>query len=165
MSDLISRNDALEMLVRVEKMHPYKVIGDFDSYLPYPEAWSECVSMIESYLEQIPSAEPEKKAPILKNGETMVCADYADGDGTILRKKWLDWVCPNCGWFVGEQYVPRRHNQTKSDFCSKCGQAIDWDAVEPERLERVCKWKKQMQLEEIKKYVIEECETTNDTNL
>ena len=102
-------------------------------------------------LKDAPTIEPEKKAPILKKGESVACVDYADGDGTILRKKWLDWVCPNCGWFVGEQYVPRRHNQSKSNFCSKCGQAIDWDAVEPERLERVCKWKKQMQLEEIKK--------------
>ena len=90
MSDLISRNDVLKMLVRVEKMHPYKVTGDWDSYLPYPEAWSECVSMIESYLKQIPSAEPErKKGKWGQWGECPYCS--------YLRQFPDDKFCSNCG--------------------------------------------------------------------
>lgn len=36
------------------------------------------------------------------------------------------WTCPECGYIVGEQYVPRKHNQHKSNFCSRCGQALKW---------------------------------------
>ena len=58
---LVSINDVLEITTRVEKIHPYKVVGDRDSYSPYNEGWSDCVSLIEHYLEQVPSAEPERK--------------------------------------------------------------------------------------------------------
>jgi hypothetical protein len=58
---LVSINDVLKITTRVEKIHPYKVVGDRDSYSPYNEGWSDCVSLIEHYLEQLPSAEPERK--------------------------------------------------------------------------------------------------------
>ena len=61
MSSLISINDVLKITTKVEKIHPYKVVGDRDSYSPYNEGWNDCVSLIESYLETIPSAEPERK--------------------------------------------------------------------------------------------------------
>ena len=70
------------------------------------------------------------KAPVFKTGESLIHVSYADGHGGFETQKWADWVCPNCEWFVGEQYIPRRHNQQKSLYCSKCGQAIDWAAVE-----------------------------------
>lgn len=45
--------------------------------------------------------------------------------------------CPTCGWFVGEQFIPsfakhKPHNQKKCNFCSQCGQRIDWQGVETE---------------------------------
>ena len=67
------------------------------------------------------------KRPVWKKGRSVICKDYADGHGEVEENKWADWVCPNCGWFVGEQYIPRRHNQQKSNYCSRCGQAIQWD--------------------------------------
>ncbi len=67
------------------------------------------------------------KRPVWKKGRSIICKDYADGHGEVEENKWADWVCPNCGWFVGEQYIPRRHNQQKSNYCSRCGQAIQWD--------------------------------------
>lgn len=66
------------------------------------------------------------KKPIWKQGIGIVHKDYADGHGETVEEKWTDWVCPNCGWFVGEQYIPRRHNQRKSNYCSRCGQKINW---------------------------------------
>ena len=56
---LVSINDVLKITTKVEKIHPYKVVGDRDSYSPYNEGWSDCVSLIEHYLEQLPSAEPK----------------------------------------------------------------------------------------------------------
>ena len=67
------------------------------------------------------------KRPVWKKGSSIICKDYADGHGEVEESKWADWVCPNCGWFVGEQYIPRRRNQQKSNYCSRCGQAIQWD--------------------------------------
>lgn len=73
------------------------------------------------------------KAPVFKTGESVLHVSYADGRSGFETQKWADWTCPECGWFVGEQYIPRRHNQQKSLYCSKCGQAIDWAAVEVKR--------------------------------
>lgn len=70
--------------------------------------------------------------PVFKMEESVVHSLMADGSGGFEKNKWADWTCPVCGWFVGEQYVTRRHNQQKSNFCSRCGQRIDWSKVENE---------------------------------
>lgn len=71
----------------------------------------------------------DPKPPVFKEGETPIFTEYADGTGGVEVHKWADWTCPVCGWFVGEQYIPRRHNQKMCNFCSRCGQKIDWEAV------------------------------------
>ena len=74
--------------------------------------------------------------PILKNGESVACVDYADGHGECKAVKWQDLVCPVCGWFVGQRYngfQKRPHDQRKSNYCNECGQRIDWSEVD-ERL-------------------------------
>ena len=68
----------------------------------------------------------ERKKPVFKTGESVYHVSYADGTGGFKKNKWADWTCPDCGWFVGEQYIPRRHNQQKCNYCAKCGCAIDW---------------------------------------
>jgi hypothetical protein len=74
--------------------------------------------------------------PILKSGESVVHCSYADGTGGFEMNRWQDWVCPVCGWFVGQRYnrvrngsVLHPHDQRKSDFCNECGQRIDWEGV------------------------------------
>lgn len=74
----------------------------------------------------------EAKKPIWKEGISVVHSDYADGHGETARHGWAEWTCPVCGWFVGEQFIPswtkhKAHNQRKSNFCSRCGQRIDWE--------------------------------------
>ena len=75
---------------------------------------------------RFPSAQPERKKPVFKTGESVYHVSYADGTGGFEKDKWADWTCPDCGWFVGEQYIPRRRNQHKCNYCAKCGCAIDW---------------------------------------
>ncbi len=94
---LVSINDVLKITTRVEKIHPYKVVGDRDSYSPYNEGWSDCVSLIEHYLEQLPSAEPERKT-----GEWIDIPAYEN-----IR-------CSNCRYVYGGDLYPR-------DFCPHCG--------------------------------------------
>ena len=70
---------------------------------------------------ELPSAQPERKKPVFKTGESVYHVSYADGTGGFEKNKWADWTCPDCGWFVGEQYIPRRHNQQKCNYCARCG--------------------------------------------
>lgn len=71
------------------------------------------------------------KPPILQDCESLVHTDYADGTSKNCINRFKAWLCPECGWFVGEQYTPpwanaTPHNQGKCNFCSRCGQRIDW---------------------------------------
>ena len=81
---------------------------------------------VRDRLKALPSAQPERKKPVFKTGESVYHVSYADGTGGFEKNKWADWTCPDCGWFVGEQYIPRRRNQQKCNYCAKCGCAIDW---------------------------------------
>lgn len=67
--------------------------------------------------------------PILKNGENGSFVDYENGHGEYKVTKWQDWVCPICGWFVGQRYNRSQnhsHDQRKCNYCNECGQKIDW---------------------------------------
>lgn len=73
--------------------------------------------------------------PVWKKGSSVVHTDYMKGSGTTTVNNWAAWTCPKCGEFVGEQFIPRwvgqkPHNQRKCNFCSRCGQKIDWAKVE-----------------------------------
>lgn len=76
--------------------------------------------------DELQGSEDPGKPPVWKEGHGFFHADKADGTGENIVNKWAEWTFPVCGWFVGEQYIPRHHNQQKSNFCSRCGQKIDW---------------------------------------
>ena len=84
----------------------------------------EAIEAREALVELAKSRLPKK--PIFQSRKSVAFYDYADGHGEAKVERYADWTCPVCGEFVGEQYVPRKHNQKKSKFCSQCGQAIDW---------------------------------------
>lgn len=77
----------------------------------------------------------ESKAPVFQERDIVQAVDYEDGTGEVRKIRYADWLCPVCGWFVGERYLPRMHSQQKSDYCSRCGQAIDWTKITKEELE------------------------------
>lgn len=73
------------------------------------------------------------KKPILKNGESLMHINKGEQPHEWRINKWQDWVCPVCGWFVGQRYnclrshgEPHPHDQRKSDYCNECGQRINW---------------------------------------
>ena len=108
----------LASMVSTEKKNALaKIIDEWKEYIE--------IGTVEECREAVEKQNPKK--PVWKKGRSVICKDYADGHGKVEENKWADWVCPNCGWFVGEQYIPRRHNQQKSNYCSRCGQAIQWD--------------------------------------
>ena len=115
-TDLISRQAALE---KVRTMQTYKLFMGDDMILVDK-------AEVQTELMMLPPAQPERKKPVFKTGESVYHVSYADGTGGFKKNKWADWTCPDCGWFVGEQYIPRRHNQQKCNYCARCGCAIDW---------------------------------------
>lgn len=74
------------------------------------------------------SERDEGKAPILKEYESLMHEYYSDGTGAWKASKKTSWMCPTCGWFVGELISGpgRWHVQGEKSYCSKCGQRIDW---------------------------------------
>ena len=73
--------------------------------------------------------------PVWKSGTGLVHSTMADGSGKFENRNWAAWTCPVCGGFVGERYIPpwagaKPHNQRQSNFCSVCGQRIDWTETE-----------------------------------
>lgn len=99
----------------LEKLQQYCTIGTVE----------ECRTAVEKQT---------AKRPVLKNGESGMFVDYTDGHGEYKVAKWQDWVCPVCGWFVGQRYnahrngsKPHPHDQRKSKYCNECGQKLDWN--------------------------------------
>jgi methionyl-tRNA synthetase len=98
---------------------------EWEYTMDYAVAIDEAIKALEK---QIPMK------PILKSGITPLFVDYADGHGEMKIQKWQDWVCPKCGWFVGQRFnahrngsTPHPHDQRKSDYCNECGQRISWE--------------------------------------
>ena len=120
MSDLISRQTAIDVVAEF-----LYYTSNFDG-MQQGFDLSDWKWKMEGVLSDLPSAQPERKKPVFKTGESVYHVSYADGTGGFEKNKWADWTCPDCGWFVGEQYIPRRHNQQKCNYCAKCGCAIDW---------------------------------------
>lgn len=80
------------------------------------------------------SAADKAEKPVWKEGQSVVHSDYADGTAKTEIHKWCEWVCPVCGWFVGKtvKVFDHWHTQEKSNFCSQCGQRVDWESVQDE---------------------------------
>ena len=121
MKDLIKRQAAIEAIekhIRTAE-EPYQ--------LTYADkVMNHAFEIAANCVYNLSAAQPERKKPVFKTGESVYHVSYADGTGGFEKNKWADWTCPDCGWFVGEQYIPRRHNQQKCNYCAKCGCAIDW---------------------------------------
>lgn len=43
----------LEGLDNIAKRHPYKVIGNMDSYSQYNEAWQDCIDCVERMINEV----------------------------------------------------------------------------------------------------------------
>jgi hypothetical protein len=116
---LISINDVLKITTKVEKIHPYKVVGDRDSYSSYNKGWNDCVSLIESYLEKMSFAEqwiPVTEALPEEGESVIVCSRYGaicivslvKGISEETRKKMkngeIDDPCEQL-WCLSEGYT------------------------------------------------------------
>ena len=76
--------------------------------------------------------------PILETKTGLHLELHSDGHGEFVQSTYTDWMCPNCGWFVGELYsgFGKWHIQDELSFCSRCGQKIDWSKPKEEEKRR-----------------------------
>lgn len=74
------------------------------------------------------SERDEGKEPILESRTSVYHVIRSDGTGGFKSSEYEDWMCPVCGWFVGELYsgFGRWHIQGETSYCARCGQRIDW---------------------------------------
>ena len=134
-----------------------------DLVLNMPKAWDyDTRAKFRGYIaltEDIDLLDRDKgKEPLLKTGNTVVHSMYADGHGEFEEKHYHDWVCPTCGYFVGELYsgFGKWHIQGDTSYCSRCGQKIDWSLPKEDEKRRY---------EEQKAKEREELEKRNGTKL
>lgn len=70
----------------------------------------------------------EGKEPILETRTSVYHVRRADGKSGFRSREYTDWMCPVCGWPVGELYSGHGqwHIQYEKSYCARCGQRIDW---------------------------------------
>lgn len=136
----ISREATQLAIQALEEVQQYQKIGTPEELQDMKSNYFEALSDWRQYrkigtLEECRTAREKQipKKPILKNGETGSFVDYENGHGEYRVTKWQDWVCPICGWLVGQRYNRSQnhsHDQRKCNYCNECGQKIDWSDEE-----------------------------------
>lgn len=97
------------------------------------------VQTIIDSIEEVNLSERDKgKEPKLETKTSVSHVSYADGSGGFESSTFTDWMCPTCGWFVGELFsgYGRWHIQGETSYCSRCGQRIDWTLPKAEEKRR-----------------------------
>lgn len=57
MDDYISRQAVQEIVDRIGDIHPYRQIGNRESYSQYNEAWTDAINRVDAELNSLPSAD------------------------------------------------------------------------------------------------------------
>lgn len=88
MADLIDRQAVQEMVDRIGDIHPYRQIGNRESYSQYNEAWTDAINRVDAELNSLPSTDAV---------EVVRCKDCVKCQvDTIFNQYW-------CG---GERVLP-----------------------------------------------------------
>ena len=85
MSDLISRQAAIDALEKVAELFPWRVPGNRDTYDRYNEAWNDAIGRAEIEIEELPSAQPEQR--------WIPCSERLP-----QNEKKTYWVCTDTGY-------------------------------------------------------------------
>ena len=105
MSDLIERSAAIDALEKVSGLFPWKVPGNRDSYDRYNEAWNDAIGRAEIEIEELPSAQPDKRTE--ERTETHAC-DLIERQAVL--NELYDWeMCytwdEHCREEYGAKYI------------------------------------------------------------
>lgn len=84
MSDLIRRQDAIDVLEVLCQEHRYKIPGKAEAYSQYNEAWQDALDRAEGAIGNLPSAEP-------KTGEWIPCSERLPEESVPVLVCFTDW--------------------------------------------------------------------------
>lgn len=97
--DCISRQAVIILIDEASEMHPYKVVGDSDTYSNYNQGWSDACDWLYANIEGVPSVTPERpkgKWTYIGNSKVnglKICKCSVCEKRTYGSLKY----CPNCG--------------------------------------------------------------------
>lgn len=97
--DCVSRQAVIILIDEASEMHPYKVVGDSDTYSNYNQGWSDACDWLYANIEGVPSVTPQKP----KTGHWI---EHEIKDTC----RWL--TCSICGY----EWINKKEN-----FCPNCG--------------------------------------------
>lgn len=121
MVDLIDRQAVQEMVDRIGDIHPYRQIGNRESYSQYNEAWTDAINRVDAELNSLPSADID----LSDFSDKLWAAAYERGKAEVARHgRWIDTetsyadgVQQKCQCSVCKRLSPR----PLGDFCRWCG--------------------------------------------
>lgn len=103
--DCVSRKDVIILIDEATELHPYKVIGDSETYSNYNQGWEDACNWLYANVESdnlktvTPSRPKGKWIDSNLPQEKYVCSEcggacwYYDYEGSVAKSKY----CPNCG--------------------------------------------------------------------
>ena len=103
--DCISRKDVIILIDEATELHPYKVIGDSETYSDYNQGWEDACNWLYANIESdnLKTVTPQQKVGKWIDSnlpqEKYVCSEcggacwYYDYEGSVAKSKY----CPNCG--------------------------------------------------------------------
>ena len=110
MDDLISRQAMQDLLDRVSAMHPYRQIGNWESYGTYNEAWTDAINMVDAELASLPSAQHRDNDYSYMGDPWEYFANTKDGDLSETEKqiKFIMWF----GYAKGKKAMKEKQLDT-----------------------------------------------------
>lgn len=86
MNKYIKKDVAIEIVDKTEKVYPYKVPGDYDTYSQYNEGWSDACDYIRGALVMLPAIYSDYKMFFDEVSSLPDCNTCADRDCKYMPK-------------------------------------------------------------------------------
>lgn len=118
--DCISRQAVIILIDEASEMHPYKVVGDSDTYSNYNQGWSDACDWLYANIEGVPSVTPKytdeeiDKAQAVEQAYVDKMVELAVEEAKRPKGKWMVYAKVEFGDFKG----------TEKYKCSECGHEV-----------------------------------------
>ena len=139
MSDLISRQAAIDVLDVLCQEHRYRIPGKSETYRPYNEAWQDALDRAECAIGKLPSVQPERTD---KHTETHAC-DCISRQGAIDADELMELLTTairnmkGIAKLIGAEDDPEIKMKIKA-YTDIANEVKDMPTIEPELVWHEC---------------------------
>lgn len=135
MVDLIDRQAVQEMVDRIGDIHPYRQIGNRESYSQYNEAWTDAINRVDAELNSLPSADIDLSG----FSDKLWAAAYERGKAEAVR--WIPWDSGKLPEESGTYTVTAHDGATKRVTYAKYQKRLKrWELTGARAYWRVLAW-------------------------